>query len=1063
MSPLPRASEGAHVSELEDLAHPAPGLYEQLITLRFEQKLKELSQLGWHPASDAVGLESVPRLLARHISHTVHRVLQNLPVEDRVHAANHILESISTLNGAQEWVDLVADGPRQLLAITRQEAPGVFAVRPGIPLSDTALLTNSPEDPSLGFELRAELATADRVDLLCAFVKWHGLRVIERSLQAARDRGVQIRVLTTTYMGATERRALDRLVEDFHAEVKVNYETRSTRLHAKAWLFQRNSGYHTAYVGSSNLSKAALLDGLEWNVRLSSVATPEVMRKFEATFESYWNDPSFETYEPHTDGSRLQEALAVAGGPSSADRPIMLSGLEVRPYPHQRDMLERLAVERELHDRHRNLLVAATGTGKTVMAALDYKHLRRRHERDLRLLFVAHRKEILQQSMRTYQDVLLDANFGEPLHSGEIPERWTHVFASVQSLNARALDRLAPDHFDVIVIDEFHHGTSPTYRKIIDHFQPLELLGLTATPERMDGKNVQDEFFDGRIAAEMRLWEALDNNLLCPFHYFGISDNTDLSAVEWKRGAYDVSSLSNVLTGNTVRAGLVVKAIEEKVADPSRMRALGFCVSVAHAHFMAESFRSAGFNAVAVSGETPADQRRQALTDLKSGDLQVVFSVDLFNEGVDIPDVDTLLLLRPTSSATVFLQQLGRGLRRSDNKAVLTVLDFIGQHRKEFRFENQFRALTNLTRKRLLDHIEHDFPQLPSGCEIMLEEKAKRTIIANIKDQLSVNVTTLAREVAEYAEPRLSRYLEESGRELKEVYRGNGNSWTGLLRRAGLMDREAPEGEPALLKRISAFLHVDDPLRVAEYTRMLEDDAPAYNDLDEKGKAYARMLFFQLWPLGGVTRKGFAHYDAGFTVLRKQHAFRSELRQVLAYNLAHTEHVPIPLLGTSGDRGVPLAVHASYTREEILPALGQSDIGGFMPGDFREGVKWCESVKTDALLSTLEKDEKDFSPQTRYRDFALSETRFHWESQHQISETSPTGLRYQRHVAQGSQVLLFVRRYKTTDIGGAQPWMLLGPAEYESHESSKPMAVTWKVRHPIPADVLSYAKAVAAG
>lgn len=199
-------------------------------------------------------------------------------------------------------------------------------------------------------------------------------------------------------------------------------------------------------------------------------------------------------------------------------------------------MLERLTVEREVHDRHRNLLVAATGTGKTVMAALDYKHLRQRHDRDLRLLFIAHRKEILQQSLRTYQEILLDANFGELLHSGEIPDRWTHVFASVQSLHARALEGLSPDHFDVIVIDEFHHGTSPTYRRVVDHFQPLELLGLTATPERMDGKTIQDEYFDGRIAAEMRLWEALDNELLSPFHYFGISDTTDLSAVEWKRG-----------------------------------------------------------------------------------------------------------------------------------------------------------------------------------------------------------------------------------------------------------------------------------------------------------------------------------------------------------------------------------------------------------------------------------------------------------------------------------------------------------------------------------------------
>ncbi|MFF1451637.1 DUF3427 domain-containing protein [Streptomyces sp. NPDC058274] len=1053
------------MSESGDLTPPAVGLYEELITVRFEQKLKEFAHLGWHPLSDMVGAESVPHVLARHIAQTVRRVLQGLPAAERVHATNHILESISTLEGAQEWVDLVADGPRQLLALTRQEAPGVFAVRPGIPLSDTALITNAPEDPNLGFELRAELATADRVDLLCAFVKWHGLRIIEQSLKAAHERGVPIRVITTTYIGATERRALDRLVQEFKAEVRINYETRSTRLHAKAWLFRRTSGYDTAYVGSSNLSKAALLDGLEWNVRLSSIATPDVLRKFEATFAAYWSDPSFEAYDPEADGIRLTEALAIAGGSSptsAADRRITLSGLEVRPYPHQRDMLERLEVEREVHDRHRNLLVAATGTGKTVMAALDYKQLRKKHGRDLRLLFIAHRKEILQQSLRTYQDVLVDPNFGEPLHSGEIPERWTHVFASVQSLNTRALDRLDPRHFDVIVIDEFHHGTSPTYRKILDHFQPAELLGLTATPERMDGKTIQDEYFDGRIAAEMRLWEALENDLLSPFHYFGISDNTDLSTVEWKRGAYEASALNNVLSSNVTRARLIVKAVEEKIAEPGTMRALGFCVSVTHARFMAERFRAAGLNAIALSGETPAEQRKQALADLRSGALQVIFSVDLFNEGLDIPDVDTLLLLRPTSSATLFLQQLGRGLRRTEDKAVLTVLDFIGQHRKEFRFENQFRALTNLTRKRLLDNIAQDFPQLPSGCQIILEEKAKKTIIANIKDQLGVNVTALAREVADYAEPKLSRYLYESGRELKELYRGSGNSWTGLLRRSGLLKAAAPEGEAPLLKRISAFLHVDDPLRVAAYTRMLEDDAPDYGMLDEQGQAYARMLFFQLWPLGGVTRKGFADYDAGFATLRDQTAVRSELRQVLEHNLAHTEHVPIPLLGVGGQSGIPLTVHASYSREEILPALGQSYIGGFMPGDFREGVKWCESIKTDALLITLDKDEKDFSPQTRYHDYALNETLFHWESQNQTSETSPTGLRYQRHVAEGSHVLLFVRRYKNTDIGGAQPWMLLGPAEYVEHTGSKPMSITWNLKHQMPAEVWTYS-AIAAG
>lgn len=1038
-------------STVQDDAAPVAGLYETLITHRLEERMKQLDSTGLRPIDDLVGQESIPHVLSRHIGNVVRQVLQNLTPTEQVLAANHILESLNTIEGAVEWVDLVVDGPRQLLAVAEQEAPGVYAIRPATPLSETALITNAPDDPSLGFELRAELATADRVDLLCAFVKWHGLRVLEQSLTAARERGVPIRVLTTTYIGATERRALDRLVREFGAEVKVNYELRSTRLHAKAWLFRRKSGFDTAYVGSSNLSKAALLDGLEWNVRLSSVATPSVIRKFEATFDAYWSDRTFESYDPETDAKRLDEALTRAGSPQrQGDNVITLSGLEVRPYPHQRDMLERLQVERTVHGRNRNLLVAATGTGKTVMAALDFKHLRQALGRDPRLLFVAHRQEILEQSLRVYQNVLVDANFGELFVGGEIPDDWKHVFASVQSLNARTLERFAPDHFDVIVIDEFHHGTSPTYRRILDHFEPEQLLGLTATPERMDGLNIQDEFFDGRIAAEMRLWEALENELLSPFHYFGATDNTDMSTLAWKRGSYDATALSNLFTGNDARARLVVQAVRDKVANPGAMRALGFCVSVAHAHFMADFFRRAGLNAVALSGETPRYERKTALDQLKAGEIQVVFSVDLFNEGLDIPDVDTLLLLRPTSSATVFLQQLGRGLRRTEDKAVLTVLDFIGQHRKEFRFEEQFRALTNLTRNRLLANIENDFPQLPSGCQIILESKAKDLIINNIRSQISVNVTQLAREVAAYAEPRLADYLSESGREIKELYRGNGNSWTGLLRRAKLLHADAPEGEGALLKRVSAFLHIDDPHRVAAYSALLADDAPTYEELTEREQAYARMFFFSLWPLG----ENFTSYQAGFDALRPQHAFRDELRQVLAHVLDQADHVPVPLLGTHAS--LPLAVHSSYSREEILPALGQSSVGGFMPGHFREGVKWCENIKTDALLITLEKDEKDFSPETRYKDYARNDSLFHWESQRQTSESSPTGTRYQTHKEQGTYVLLFVRRYKKTDIGGPQPWMLLGPAEYVEHKGGNPMGVIWKLRHEMPADVLTY-------
>lgn len=1035
---------------------PVTGLHETLITSGLEERLEELIAAGSVVIADHVSGESSQHVLTRHVARAVGEVLKRLAPSDQVRAANEILHSLSAFEGPKEspeWASPLVEGPRQLLAVAGQASSEAYAIRPSTPLSETALITNSPEDPSLGAELRAELATADRIDLLCAFVKWTGLRVLEQPLKAAAARGVPIRVITTTYIGATERQALDRLIREFNAEVKINYELRSTRLHAKAWLFRRHSGFDTAYVGSSNLSRAALLDGLEWNVRLSNIATPDVLRKFEATFDAYWSERAFESYDPDRDAARLDEALKIAGSSSKdrdAARVISLSGLEIQPFPHQRDMLERLEVERTVHDRHANLLVAATGTGKTVMAALDFKQLQLKLGRKLRLLFIAHRKEILEQSLRTYQNVLVDANFGELFCDGKTPKAWENVFASVQSLNSSTLERLSADHFDVVVIDEFHHGTSPTYRRVLDHFSPKELLGLTATPERMDGVNVQDEFFEGRIAAEMRLWEALENDLLCPFHYFGITDNTDMSAVAWKRGAYDSNALSTLFTGNEDRARLVIRALQDKLSTPETMRALGFCVSVAHAHFMADFFNRAGFHAVALSGETPREERKAALDALKDGKLNVIFSVDLFNEGLDVPDVDTLLLLRPTSSATVFLQQLGRGLRRSDSKPVLTVLDFIGQHRKEFRFEEQFRALTNLTRNRLLATIENDFPQLPAGCQIILESKAKDLIVENIRNQINVNVTQLTREVMAYGTTELSAYLKESGRQINEVYRGNGNSWTGLLRRARLLTTPAPEGEEALLKRVSAFLHVDDPARIRAYTALLEEDAPAYDELDEHGQAFARMFFFSLWPLGG----GFATYQEALASLRPQRAFREELRQVLAHDLDLTEHVPVPLTGDHA--ALPLTVHASYSREEILPALGQAALGGFLPGHFREGVKWCESIETDALLITLEKDLKDFSPQTQYKDYAMGEFQFHWESQNTTSETSPTGVRYQTHLERGSHVLLFVRRFKKTDIGGPQAWILLGPAEYVRHEGSKPMAIVWRLRHEIPADVASY-------
>lgn len=925
--------------------------------------------------------------------------------------------------------------------------------RPSTPLSEAALLTNAAGEPGVGHEIRAELGSADRVDVIMAFVKWHGLRLLEDRLQAVRERDVPLRVITTTYMGATERAALDRLVRDFGAEVKVQYDSQRTRLHAKAWLFRRNSGFDTAYVGSSNLSRAAMLDGVEWNVRLSAVSTPALLQKFRATFDSYWNDTTFETYEPDAHRDRLDDALAEAAGKRAHDRvTLTLSGLEVRPYPHQQEMLDQLDVERVVHDRHRNLVVAATGTGKTVVAALDYRRLTANAASRPRLLFVAHRREILQQSLRTYREVLSDAGFGELYVDGGRPERWDHVFASVQSLTSYGITNIPPDAYDVVVVDEFHHAEAKTYRRILEHLQPRELLALTATPERGDGLDVR-ALFGGRTATELRLWDALKADLLAPFHYFAIADGMDLTGVDWKAGAYDIGELSNLVTGNDARALLILKAVRDKIADLSAMRAIGFCVSREHAHYMARVFNASGVKATTVLGDTATADRDAALKGLRDGTVQAVFTVDVFNEGVDVPAINTVLFLRPTESSTVFLQQLGRGLRRATDKPVLTALDFVGHHRKEFRFDQRFRAMTGSTRAGLERDIERGFPFLPPGTQIILDRQSQDLVLENIRSQVTTRWSGITSELRAHPTGDLGTFLDESGVELADVVRP-GRSWTRLRREAGLAVPHGGQLEGDLLKRVRTLSHVDDPDRAAAYLTWLGDNAPGYEDADPVLQAYGRMLFFSLWPDGG----NFDSYAAGLAALRDEAAARDDLQAVVRLGLDGAERVTSRL--TRGLGMLPLRVHARYTREEIVAALDYVSIDGRKPNSFREGVLFAPTANTDAFLVTLHKSEGDYSPTTMYQDYAVNPELFHWESQSGTTVMSKTGQRYLNHRANGSHILLFTRQQKVSAFGTGAPYLLLGEADYVEHRGERPIAITWRLRTPMPAADFAVASVV---
>ncbi|XTZ18475.1 DUF3427 domain-containing protein [Micromonospora echinospora] len=1024
------------------MTEAAPGTYEHLITQRLAERLHHLDPaLVQHGRLDPADSHE---FLTRHLATLISRALQAVPGGDdrlarQVELANRLADAVAELNpDAVRPGDQVADARNLLHAIAAPPTPPAqpaFPVRPTTPLSTGALLVNGRHQPRIGHEVTHEMASADHVDLLCAFIKWQGLRIVEPAVRELIRRGGRLRVITTTYLGATDQRALDRLAE-LGAEVKVSYETRTTRLHAKAWLFRRANGTTTAYVGSSNLSRAALVDGVEWNVRISNIEQPHVIGTFAATFEDYWNDPAFEAYHPGRDAERLRTALR---GERPDPASTQIANLDVRPYPYQAEILADLDAERQVHGRYRNLVVMATGTGKTVVAALDYRRLHRSGQVDS-LLFVAHQEQILRQSLATFRQVMGDGSFGEMLVAGDKPRDWRHVFASIQSLHRREVD---PGAYDMVIVDEFHHAEAPTYARLLERLRPRVLLGLTATPDRADGGDVR-RWFDGRVAVELHLWEALERQLLAPFQYFGVHDDVDLSHLRWKRGqGYDRADLEGVYTGNDARARLVLRAVRDTV-DMGRMRALGFCVSIGHAEFMADWFTRHDVPAAAVTSGVSREAQHGLIRDFRAGKLRVLFTVDLFNEGVDLPMVDTVLMLRPTESATVFLQQLGRGLRLDDDKPCLTVLDFIGGQHANFRFDLRWRALTGVSRRAVREAVEQDFPTLPSGCHIQLDRVARNIVLDNLRSALPTSRKGLVAELRQLGDVSLAGFLRETGLEVEDVYRsGSLGGWTGLRRLAGVEASTPGPDDRELGRATGRMLHLDDVDRLDLLARVAAGERP------EPGRCWD-MLHFDLWgPSAPLSSR-----EERLARLWAEPARCAELRQVVEVLRERIHRVP----GPSPSSGVPLRVHARYSRNEACAAFGMPN-----PGSLREGVKWLAAERADLFFVTLVKSERHYSPTTMYADRAVTDRLFQWESQSTTSTASPTGQRYVHHAAQGSTVHLFLRESRVADGDlGAPPYLYAGPMTYREHTGDRPMRILWKLTHPLPADVYAAARAIAA-
>ncbi|AMR31177.1 restriction endonuclease subunit R [Mucilaginibacter sp. PAMC 26640] len=1030
------------------------GLYEQLINKLIANKLSLLNTESFFIKKAKLDKEEASRYLSLYLSETIKFALNEIKDEDKtlkqIELSNKIIQLLITELPDLGLSDNLIDNEGKILDAVFSKLDTPFAdfndrikqITPYTRLSQSELFTGNNVGISLESEIKKEILSSDEICWLVSFIKYSGIRIFKDELEEFTNSGRKLRIITTSYMGATDVKAIEFLSNLKNTAIKVSYNSDHERLHAKAYLFLRNTGFTTGYIGSSNISRSALTNGLEWNLKVTSKEINHIIDKFKKTFETYWVDKDFENYEFGKDKPRLIAALKQQ---RSFDRQGITTFFDLKPFPYQDEILERLQSERIVHERCKNLIVAATGTGKTIVSAFDYRNFKNGNQR-ARLLFVAHRKEILEQAQQAFQHVLRDANFGELWVDGQEPASYEFVFASVQTLANQIMKlKLSSGFFDFIIIDEVHHIAASSYRPILAHFEPKILLGLTATPERGDGEDILKDFC-GVIAAEIRLPEALNRKLLSPFQYFAVSDYVDLSKLSWKNGRYEINELTKLYTEDDRRIGDILKNCEKYLTDIQDVRAIGFCVSIDHARYMAEQFILAGLKADYLTSENSVN-RSEIRERLRNKEINYLFVRDIFNEGVDIPEIDTVLFLRPTESLTIFLQQLGRGLRIASNKDCLTVLDFVGNARPEYDFEHKFRALVGKTQTSIIKEIEDDFPHLPLGCSIVLEKKAKEVILKNINAAIGFNRKQLVIKIQNFKHQstlplNLKNFIEFQHIELQLIYKKG--SWKRLCTEANVIPNFIEPNEVEITGCIKRLLRCNSMVYLKFIKDLIVDDFNIHNLNDEKNLMLL-MLHYDIWQKAGPMLD-FVSLEASFNQVAKNPTMLAEFVEITDYLMSKIDFVERKF---ELDIPMPLRIHSRYNRGEILVATGMHKFD--KASSNREGVAENKELNIESLFITLKKSEKEYSPSTLYDDYAINEYLFHWQSQNATSPTSSKGLSYINHNSKDKKILLFVREQNDDQYGFTMPYVFLGEANYIKSNGTKPMNVEWQLCEPMPA------------
>jgi len=951
--------------------------------------------------------------------------------------------------------------------------------------------------------LKQELLNCKKFYFIVSFIKYSGIQLLISTLDELEKQGIQGEIITSVYLNITDSKALRKLLSYKNIKVKI-YNNSSESFHTKAYLFEKEK-YHSVVIGSSNISQSALYSAEEWNVKLTDSSFFNIYGKSLNQFEKLWHSNEaieltqdfIDEYEKYKKSVNVQNTFDYRKTKIEQEN-------EFVPNSMQKRVLQKLK-ETRINGNKKGLVISATGTGKTYLAAMDIKQFfeinsntenklfkindKKSKTSNIKFLFIAHREELLENAINVFSKILkIDKNEFGRIYGGLKEIDKNIIFASIQSLR-NCYNEFKPSFFDYVIVDEFHHSMSDSYLKTLSYFNSKFLLGLTATPKRMDGKDILS-LCDYNVVDEIGIKEALEEDLIVPFHYFGVNDYTiNYDNIPYKNGKYNEKILLENLLLNT-RTDYIVEKINKFGFDGDELSAVAFCQNIEHAFFMKEEFSKKGYKSAVITANTSSNERSEILEKFKNKKIEILCVVDILNEGIDIPTINLLLFLRPTMSSTIFIQQIGRGLRKAKNKDFVTIIDFIGNHKKDYLLINYFSSEvdnkdTLFTKKeKIINEIKNQFSNIPKSCYVELDRICQNRIIEKI-EKINFSSKNILKEMYLDYKAEIGKSEDEflqvrdfdTNIELfQELCLKMHSFYNAQLQfEDSKIFKKENEKNPLNKTEIEFLEYLEKKLTLVEpFTFLIIDYLATRKEyinnsdllnkykefFDIKGnfeKYYLLNRIFEELMEDEILEKTLYGYkfskkyeklfsngklNEKSTIKSNQKVnksnFINRLKQLIYLGLNEFKRNDLDEFNEN-----ILISYKEYKRVELQILLDSK----VPKGSWRAG--YANTDKDICLFATIDKTHI-FQENLKYDNSLFADDIIQWISQPKTFHNSSVGQMFIHHKEKGFKVHIFIRKYAFMNGNKTNPFIYLGNAQYYNSQGDKPMKILWKLDKKIP-------------